>query len=471
MNMIQMSEAMRNGSRISLKNQIQLIIALSIPAILEQLVMTMMSYIDTAMVGSLGQAATAAIGVVSSSIWLLNGITNAVAVGFSVQVAQYLGAGREKDGRSVLCQAILFNALFGMALSVITMILSRYLPTLLGADMEIRPAASEYFKIVGLFLPFSMASAIYSSILRCSGNVVLPSCMNVGMCILDVIFNFVLIYPTRQIGGITVWGAGLGVAGAALGTGLAQMCVGLSLLLALAKKKGPLCLTGQATWKFTKPCMSATMRIATPTALERITLSVAQIVMTAVIAEMGTTAMATNYVAVQTESICYLPAYGVAAAATALVGQSIGAERSDMAKRFACGTTFLGFLLVTGMGAFMFLFAPQLTGLLTSDPEVAALSAKALRIVAFSEPLFAVSIVVIGALRGAGDSKGPFILNLCSMWGVRVLAVLLFARSYGVLGVWGAMTAELCFRGIVFLIRLMRGRWLHITRSILSPDV
>ena len=471
MNMIQMSEAMRNGSRISLKNQIQLIIALSIPAILEQLVMTMMSYIDTAMVGSLGQAATAAIGVVSSSIWLLNGITNAVAVGFSVQVAQYLGAGREKDGRSVLCQAILFNALFGMALSVITMILSRYLPTLLGADMEIRPAASEYFKIVGLFLPFSMASAIYSGILRCSGNVVLPSCMNVGMCILDVIFNFVLIYPTRRIGGITVWGAGLGVAGAALGTGLAQMCVGLSLLLALTKKKGPLCLTGRAAWKFTKPCMSATMRIATPTALERVTLSVAQIVMTAVIAEMGTTAMATNYVAVQTESICYLPAYGVAAAATALVGQSIGAERSDMAKRFACGTTFLGFLLVTGMGAFMFLFAPQLTGLLTSDPEVAALSARALRIVAFSEPLFAVSIVVIGALRGAGDSKGPFILNLCSMWGVRVLAVLLFARSYGVLGVWGAMTAELCFRGIVFLIRLMRGRWLHITRSILSPDV
>ena len=466
-----MSEAMRNGSRISLKNQIQLIIALSIPAILEQLVMTMMSYIDTAMVGSLGQAATAAIGVVSSSIWLLNGITNAVAVGFSVQVAQYLGAGREKDGRSVLCQAILFNALFGMALSVITMILSRYLPTLLGADMDIRPAASEYFKIVGLFLPFSMASAIYSSILRCSGNVVLPSCMNVGMCILDVIFNFILIYPTRRIGGITIWGAGLGVTGAALGTGLAQMCVGLSLLLALTKKKGPLCLTGRAAWKFTKPCMSATMRIATPTALERVTLSVAQIVMTAVIAEMGTTAMATNYVAVQTESICYLPAYGVAAAATALVGQSIGAERSDMAKRFACGTTFLGFLLVTGMGAFMFLFAPQLTGLLTSDPEVAALSARALRIVAFSEPLFAVSIVVIGALRGAGDSKGPFILNLCSMWGVRVLAVLLFARSYGVLGVWGAMTAELCFRGIVFLIRLMRGRWLHITRSILSPDV
>lgn len=466
MNMIQMSEAMRNGQSIPVKNQTALIIALSVPAILEQLVMTMMSYIDTAMVGSLGPEATASIGVVSSSIWLLNGITNAVAVGFSVQVAQYLGAGREKDSRSVLCQAILFNALFGMTMSLLTTYLSRYVPVLLGADVKIRPSASAYFRIVGMFLPFSMASAIYSSILRCSGNVLLPSIMNVGMCILDVIFNFFLIYPARQIHGIPVWGAGLGVTGAALGTGLAHACVGLSLLISVTRKKGPLRLTGNERWRFTKTCMENAVRLATPTALERVTLCIAQIVMTSVIAGMGTVAVATNYVAVQTESICYLPAYGIAAAATALVGQSIGAGRRDMAKRFAYGTTLLGFLLVTGMGLLMFLCAPALTGLLTSDPEVASLSARALRIVAFSEPLFAVSIVVIGALRGAGDSKGPFLINLCSMWGVRVLAVLLFARSYGVLGVWGAMTAELCFRGIVFLIRLVRGRWLNCAISL-----
>lgn len=463
MNMIQMSEAMRSGRSISLKSQTELIVALSVPAILEQLVMTMMSYIDTAMVGSLGPEATASIGVVSSSIWLLNGITNAVSVGFSVQVAQYLGAGREKDSRSVLCQAILFNALFGMTLSLIVVFLSRYLPGFLGADPAIRPYASAYFRIVGTFLPFSMASAIYSAILRCSGNVLLPSLMNVGMCVLDVVFNFFLIYPARQFHGVTLWGAGLGVSGAALGTGLAQAFVGLSLLLAVTRRKGPLCLTGHESWRFTRPCMKNAVRLATPTALERITLCIAQIVMTSVIAGMGTTSVAVNYVAVQTESICYLPAYGVAAAATALVGQSIGAGRPDMAKRFAYGTTALGFFLVTGMGVLMFLAAPALTGLLTSDPEVAALSARALRIVAFSEPLFAVSIVVIGALRGAGDSKGPFLINLCSMWGVRVLAVLLFARSYGVLGVWGAMTAELCFRGIVFLIRLLKGKWLKLS--------
>jgi len=460
MNMIHMSAAMRAGEVIPLRDQLRLVVALSIPAILEQLVMTMMSYIDTAMVGSLGSGATAAIGVVASTTWLLNGVVSAASVGFSVQVAQYLGAGRESDSRDVLCQAILFNGLFGVALALFTLALGRFLPTLLGADVLIRPDATAYLSIVGAFLPLSMAATLYSSIFRCSGNVLLPSLMNVGMCLLDVVFNFFLIYPTRQIAGITVWGAGLGVAGAALGTGLAQGCVGIGLLLLVIRRRGPLRLQGNEHWRFTRTCMSKTMQLSAPAALERITLTLAQIIMTSIVTSMGTLAVAANYIAVQTESICYLPAYGVAAAATALVGQSIGAGRPDMARRFAYATTALGFLLVTVMGTLMFALAPMLTGLLTPEAEVVALSAQVLRIVAFSEPLFAVSIVVISALRGAGDSKGPFFVNLCSMWGVRVLGVLLFTRQFGLVGVWVTMTVELTFRGSVFLIRLLRGHWI-----------
>ena len=346
MNMLQMSEAMRDGRSISLKSQTQLIIALSIPAILEQLVMTLMSYIDTAMVGSLGPGATAAIGVVASSIWLMNGLTSAIAVGFSVQIAQYLGAGRDGDSRNVLCQSILFNVLFGVVMAAAAIGIGQVLPELLGSDPEIAPAARSYFCTVAFFFPFSMASALYSSILRCSGNILLPSIMNVGMCVFDVIFNFIFIYPPRDIGGFHVWGAGLGVQGAALGTGLAQACVAVTLLLGIICRKGPLRFQGNETWRFTKPCMNNMLRLSTPTALERMALSLAQIVMTSVVAGMGTVAVASNYVAVQTESICYLPAFGVASAATALVGQSIGARRLDMAKRFAYGTTILGSCLL-----------------------------------------------------------------------------------------------------------------------------
>ena len=462
MNMLEISARLRAGVAIPVKEQMKLVVSLSVPAILEQLVMTLMSYIDTAMVGGIGYQATAAIGVVASSIWLVNAFINAAAIGFSVQVAQYLGAGRESDSRGVLCQAILFNVFFGTAFTVLVIGIGQFLPTFLGAEEELVPYARAYFCTVGFFIPFSMASALYSSIFRCSGNVVLPSLMNVGMCVLDVIFNFFLINPVRQIGTFTVWGAGLGVQGAALGTGLAQACVGLTLLLCLVFRKGPLKLKGGETWRFTKVCLKNTWFLALPAALERSTLCLAQIVMTGVVTSMGPVAVAANYVAVQTEGICYLPAYGVAAAATALVGQSIGAGRKDMAKRFAYGTTLVGFLLVSCTGTLLFCFSPILTRHLTSEGEVITLTTRALRIVAFSEPLFAVSIVVIGALRGAGDGRGPFLINLCSMWGIRVVTVLLFTRQFGILGVWATMSVELICRGLFFLVRLLRGRWIHV---------
>lgn len=466
--MQQMSEAMRNGCFISLKQQIKLMIALSVPAILEQLVTTLMGYIDTAMLGSLGYEATAAVGVVSSSIWLINGIVNAAAVGFSVQVAQYLGAGREADGRNVLCQAVLFHWLFGMGLALLVVFTGAYLPGLLGAEQSVEKYAGDYFRMIGAFLPFSMAAVMYSAIFRCSGNVLLPSLMNVGMCLLDVVFNFLLIYPTRELFGLTVWGAGLGVQGAALGTGLAQACVGLTLLFLIIRRKGPLRLRGNEQWRFTGVCMYRTWKLAAPAALERTALCLAQIVMTYVVAGMGAAAVAANYVAVQTESICYLPAYGVAAAATVLVGQSIGAGRPDMAKKFACGAAALGFLLVTVTGSVLFLGAPFLAGLLTQEQEVLVSAAGILRIVAFAEPMFAVSIVVIGALRGAGDSRGPFLINLCSMWGIRVFTILLFTRRYGIVGIWAAMAAEFIVRGTVFLIRLIRGGWLRKADMLLE---
>lgn len=461
MKMLELSQKMRNGDKIQLRDQLILVASLSIPAILEQLAHTAMSYIDTAMVGSLGYEATASIGVVASSTWLINGITGAIAIGFSVQIAQLLGAGNERDARSVLCQSIKFNVIFGLVLALISFIVGFFLPTMLGAEPNLVDNARIYFQIYSLFLPFSLSSALYSSILRCSGNVLLPSLMNIGMCVLDVIFNSLLIYPTRKVGSFVLYGAGLGVTGAAIGTGLAMTVTALILLFVTVKGKGVLHIRKDDSWKFKKSTMQNLVYLATPSALERITLSLAQIVLTGVVASMGAISVAANYVAVQTEGICYLPAYGVSAAATAMVGQSLGAGRKDMAKRFAYLSVLVSFILVLFLSILMFSFAPFLTGLLSNDSDVIELGAKVLRIVSFSEPLFAVSIVTIGALRGAGDSKGPFYINLVTMWGIRVLSVLLFTKQFGVVGVWISMTVELCARGIIFFIRLKRGSWLN----------
>ncbi len=448
--MMKITQDMRENKKISLKTQLMLVIFLSVPAIFEQLVSTAMSYIDTAMVGSLGYQATAAIGVVASTTWLFGGIATSCALGFSVQVAQYLGADRKKDARNVVCQGVLFNLLFGLLLGVIIIILSFFLPSWLGADVSIQKDATYYLAIVGAFMPFNILAMLCSGFLRCSGNALLPSIMNILMCVFDVIFNALFIY-----------GLHLGVIGAALGTGMSQVVVAILLVILVVKKDGPLKLLGDENFKFTKQILLNAFHLATPSALERITLSLAQIVMTSIVSSMGAISVAVNYVAVSAEGICYLPAYGIAGAATTLVGQSIGAKRKDMAKRFANLTTLLGFILVLFMSLFMYGYAPLLVSMLTQNKEVIAQASICLRIVSFSEPLFAISIVVIGALRGAGDSKRPFILNALSMWGVRVLVIALFTKQYGVIGVWATMTFELVFRGIIFLIRLVRGKWVN----------
>ena len=435
MKMMEITAQMRENKKIEFKDQLKIVILLSVPAILEQLVGTAMSYIDTAMVGSLGYKATAAIGVVASTTWLFGGICTAAVLGFSVQVAQYLGAGKNKLARQVVCQSILFNIIFGLCMALVVVASSFYLPKLLGADPSICRDATLYLAIVGAFVPFNMMAMLHSGMLRCSGNAVLPSLMNISMCVFDVIFNYFFIYILN-----------LGVAGAALGTGMAQLVVGFILMYIVVKKEKSLRLLGDESWKFDKDILKNVVNLSIPAGLERVTLSLAQVVMTGVVSGMGAISVAINYVAVSAEGLCYLPAYGIGGAATTLVGQSIGANRKDMAKRFAYLTTFV--------------FAPFLASTLTNSQGVIDGASECLRIVSFSEPLFAISIVVMGALRGAGDSKRPFILNALSMWGMRVLPIIIFTKRYGVIGVWATMTFEMVFRGIIFLIRMVRGKWL-----------
>ena len=177
-------------------------------------------------------------------------------------------------------------------------------------------------------------------------------------------------------------------------------------------------------------------------------------------AGLGTTAIAANSLGVSAESLCYMAGYGIQDASLALVGQAVGANRRDMAKNFAwlCTGMGIGIMALTGVG--MYIFAPNLMGIFTADAAVIALGAQVLRIEALAEPMFGASIVASGAMQGAGDSTGCFVLNLVSMWGIRLTLASLLAPHFGLVGVWMAMSFELTMRGVLFLVRLVRGRWL-----------
>lgn len=459
----------REGKSLTFGQQLKLTAQLSIPSIVAQLSSIVMQYIDASMVGSLGADASASIGLVSTTTWLFGGLCMAATAGFSVQVAHRIGANDFTEARAVLRQGLVAIGLFGLTLALIGVSISGFLPGWLRGDEVIRRDASLYFFIYALFLPVLQMNFLAGSMLRCSGNMHMPSLAGVLMCVLDVIFNFFLIFPSRDIrlGSFTLFmpGAGLGVEGAALGTVLAETIAAGLLLWFLLTRSPQLRLTKEhGRFRPTAATLRKALHIGLPMGIEHAVICGAQIMTTVIVAPLGIFAIAANSFAITAESLCYMPGYGIADAATTLVGQSMGAGRRDLTRRFAYITVFMGMLIMGVMGVIMYVAAPQIIGVMTPVNEIRELGVMALRIEAFAEPMFAAAIVAYGVFVGAASTLIPCLMNFFSIWAVRLSLAALLAPTLGLKGVWIAMCVELCFRGIIFLIRLFRGKWLKTIR-------
>ena len=437
---------------------------MSVPAIMAQIASVCMQYIDASMVGQLGADDSASIGLVSSSIWLLCSIGMAVNVGFTVLMAQKIGARKYVSARNLLKLAFLVCLAASLLLAGAGILVSDILPVWLGGNSEINRGASEYFLIFTSALPVLILNALSSGMLQSSGNMKLPSLLNMLMCLLDVVFNYLLIFPSREIsfGGfsLVIPGCDLGIRGAALGTVAAETVTFALMLFFLLFRTPQLQLHREEKFIFSSRLVRRAFLISLPVGFDHIAMCLAMVVSMMIVAPLGTVPIATHSFAITAESFCYMAGYGIAAAATTMVGQSIGARRSDLAVSFAWLVTGLGVSIMTAAGILMFIFAPLMMGLLSPVAEIRNLGAEVLRIEAFAEPLFGASIVAAGALRGAGDTFFPSLINFISMWFVRIPLSLLLASYYGFYGIWVAMCIELCIRGLLFLYRLKRGKWL-----------
>ena len=461
-------ELIRNGSPMTLRQQLRLTVLLSIPAILAQVSNIIMEYIDAAMVGSLGANASASIGLVATSTWLLWGMCSSAATGFAVQVAHLTGASDNEGAKNVLRQSLTAVMLFGVVLAAVGVSISGRLPVWLGGEEAIVDDAAAYFRIFVLSLPFLQLLSLSLSMLRCSGNILVPGLVNVAMCVLDVVFNMFLIFPTRTISvaglEFTLWGADMGVEGAALGTAAASVIGALTLFWYMWFRSKELRLTGtRGSFRTTRECLRKAFKIGLPIGVEHILICGAQIMTTVIVAPLGAVAIAAHSLAVTAESLCYMPGYGIGDAATTLTGQCIGAGRRGLTRRFARITVWTGIGVMTFMGAVMYFAAPLMMGVITPVEAIRASGVEILRIEAFAEPMFAASIVAYGVFVGAGDTLIPCAMNLGSMWAVRLTLAALLAPTLGVRGVWIAMCIELCFRGLIFLVHLYREKWLKIT--------
>ena len=440
---------------------------LSLPAMLAQLSSILMQYIDATMVGRLGADDSASIGLVSTTLWLFWGVCSAMTSGYSVQVAHKIGAKYFSGARAVLRQGITSALIFSVGMALIGVLIALPLPHWLGGEEQICAKASLYFVVFVGALPLLTLNYLAGGMLRCAGNMKVPSLVSGLMCVLDLLFNFLLIFPphTIEAGGLnlTVPGAGLGVLGAALGTVAAEVVCAAILMYYVCRIQPELRLKGEpGSFRPTRDVTREAVKISVPMTVEHTIICGAQIAITMIVAPLGVIAIAANAFAVTAESLCYMPGYGVGDAATALVGQCHGARRPVLMRQFGYMAVGLGVAIMTGMGFLMFVFAPEIMEFITPVEAISSLGAEVLRIEAWAEPMFAASIVAYGVFVGVGKTTVPAIMNFGSIWAVRVPLAWWLSTTLGLQGVWIAMCVELMFRGIIFLGRLFFTGWWKI---------
>lgn len=435
------------------------------PTILENIMVMLVSFVDTAMVGQLGEDATAAVAVNASPGWLLNGACAAIQVGATVLVAQAVGAGDREGANRVARQALTLGALLGATFMVLMQAIGGVLPVLLRAEAHIVPVASQYIRIVSLgYIPHFMG-LVLSGVLRGAGDTRTPMKANLMANVINVVGNFFLIYSPRTVSvfglNVPIWGAGLGVIGAAIPTAIATATAGMLMLLRLKRGCGDIRFERGQSYRPRWSVAKHMLRIGMPAALERVCVNTGHMVFQTMVAGLGTASLAAHHLATTAESLSYMPAYGFSVSATTLVGQAVGAGDLRSARKYGYLTILIGLIGMTLTGLVLFFFPEWLLGIFTGAQDVIALGAPALKVEALAQPFFALSIVASGALSGAGDTRTPMIIGLSCMWGVRlsVAALCIYGLGMGLTGAWVGMATDLTVRGILTSLRFKSSRW------------
>ena len=434
------------------------IVMLAWPVFIEQILVSLVSYVDTAMVGSMGANATAAVSISNSPNMLVNGTIMAVGVGFTAMISRSIGAEDLQRAKDLMRQALL-------------VVVAEKIPLWMGAQAEILPDAAVYNRIIAASLIFRTMSMIITSIMRGYGDTKTPMFVNIGVNIVNVIGNFLLIYPTRAISlfgmEFTMIGAGWGVAGAAAATSGSATIGALIMLAVLFLKKGPMQLSIKGEYMPDWAILKTVFRISLPAAFERIAMSSAGIITTSTVATLGTVAVAANSLYLTAESMCFMPGFAFSTAATTLVGQSLGAKRPDLAEKYVKITAKIASVVMLFMSVLLYVFAGPILRMFTPDLAVIALGTICLQYDAFIQVPQMLAQVLAGALRGAGDTKWTFIIITVSMWGVRILGTVIGIRvlNFGLEAACLAMCADQCVRCILFFLRYRTGKWKEVIRD------
>ncbi len=445
------------------REMIGVILSLAWPTMLEQAMQTAVQYIDTAMVGTLGTQATAAVGATSTVSWLIGSSTAALGIGFLSYIARANGAGDRERAKRASAQAVLTVLVVGSIFTALCLGLSSYVPVWMQVDKSIQDQAARYFFILYAPMLFRTASTIFGMVLRSAGDTKSPMKIGIWVNLINVVLNFLLIYPTRTISvfgfSFAMPGAGMGVEGAAIASAAAFVFGGIAITVVLWRHPdiSPKGCSVRPDREILAPCM----KVALPNMLQRFGTSLGYVAFASMVNSLGDVATAAHTIANTVESAFYIPGYGMQTAAATLAGNAYGAR--DRKRMQDVASMFLPievFLMVLSGGA-LFIFAPSLMGIFSKSGEVVALGTAVLRMVALSEPFYGVSIIVEGLMQGVGKTKLPFVFNIAGMWGMRIVGTFICTQmlSMGLVSAWGCMIAHNLLLFCLFAWCYLKGKW------------
>lgn len=435
----------------------KVIFKLAWPVIAEQSLATITQIVDMMMVGRLGASAVAAIGLTMQPVFFSTALASALGVGTTALVSRFTGSGQNKKAASVLQQSILMSIIFSVVFAAIFYFFAPHLLTFMGGEAEVIKLGTGYLRIMTPGFIFMVLAFIITAALRGVGETKTPMMVNIVVNILNILGNYLLIFGNFGF-------PRLGVNGAALATTLSRSIGGIILLILTFTNYSVLKMNAKGFFRFNFNLTKRVLRVGIPTAMEESVRRLAQLLFVRVIASLGTTSFAAHQISLNAESISYMPGFGIAVAATTIVGQNLGAKNPEGAEKGTFEAWKIGSLIMGFMAVIFLIFPEQLIRLYTADQVIISKAALNLRIIALAQIPMGTHFIFSGALRGAGDTKAVFYSTAISIWIFRLLLgyILVHPLGLGLVGAWTAMVIDWLVRGIYVIYRFKKGNWKFI---------
>jgi MATE family, multidrug efflux pump len=435
----------------------RIIWTLAWPVIITMSLESIVGLIDMLMVGRLGASAVAAVGVGVQVLSAVSAVMFAVGTGTLAVVARHIGAGERREAENALMQSMLAAVALSAVAIVPVMIWAPRVLHIFGVSPEVVAAGTSYVRLVMLGLPGDALLFTIAMALRGAGDTRSPLMFSAVTGVTKLLCNYGLIF-----GGFGL--PALGVPGAACSTGIA-FTTGAVFATALVARGG---LALHVPWRHVRPRLAMMRRVLSigyPAAVEQLLMQIGFFLYIVFAAKYGTSAVAAYFIGVRILAMSFLPGFGFAAAAGALVGQNLGAGQPSQAERSGWESTRLAIFLMTAGGVCVFAAAEPIARLFVNDPEVVADAVSFIRVLAAAQPLMAIDFTVGGALRGAGDTRFPLVSVFVAFYGCRLgfAYVVTFWLQLGVFWLWFALVGDYVARSTLKGWRFRSGRWKTIS--------